>query len=80
MNHRKSAVTSLRLPLSASFSKAAGLTHFLKGFQDGKTVNILDAQESYRMHSFARANCLVQIDENITNCSEGEIVEIHCLP
>ena len=80
MNHRKSGIENVKLPLSAPFSKAAGLTHFLKGFQDGKSVRILDAQESFRMHSFARANCLVQIDENITNCGEGEMVEIHCLP
>ena len=80
MNHRKSGIENVKLPLSAPFSKVAGLTHFLKGFQDGKSVRILDAQESFRMHSFARANCLVQIDENITNCGEGEMVEIHCLP
>jgi molybdopterin molybdotransferase len=55
----------------------AGLTHFVKGLYDGDTVTPLNAQESYRMSSFARANCLIQIDEAVTRCDEGELVEIH---
>lgn len=62
------------------FKKAAGLTHFLKGYYDGKTADVLDAQESFRLSSFARANCLVRIDENVTECRKGEMVEIHLLP
>ncbi len=62
------------------FKKAAGLTHFLKGYYNGKTVAILDAQESFRLSSFARANCLIRIDENVTECRKGDGVEIHLLP
>jgi molybdopterin molybdotransferase len=66
--------------LAKTFRKAAGLTHFLKGFYDGNTALHLDAQESYRLSSFAKANCLIQINEEVTVCEEGESVEIHLLP
>jgi len=74
------SLQKLNVPLIKPFKKAAGLTHFLKGFYDGKTVTALHAQESYRLSSFANANCLIQVNEEITECKEGEPVEIHLLP
>jgi molybdopterin molybdotransferase len=71
---------ALRIPLAKPFQKPAGLTHFLKGWYDGNTVMPLDAQESYRMSSFAKANCLIKIDEETTVCKEGALTEIHLLP
>ena len=70
----------IRAPLAQAFRKAAGLTHFLKGYYDGQTVLPLDAQESYRLSSFARANCLVVIEEAETACAAGDLVELHLLP
>ncbi|MEO5594329.1 MAG: molybdopterin molybdotransferase MoeA [Chitinophagaceae bacterium] len=70
----------LNVSLGKSFHKPAGLTQFLKGWYDGKTVMPLDAQESYRMSSFAIANCLIKVDEETTICKEGELSEIHLLP
>jgi molybdopterin molybdotransferase len=70
----------MKAPLAAAFKKAAGLTHFLKGYYDGKTVKPLHAQESYRLSSFANANCLIKIDEDVTSCEKGEMTEIHLLP
>lgn len=70
----------MKVPMAMPFKKAAGLTHFLKGFYDGKTVTPLHAQESYRLSSFANANCLIKINEETTICEEGELVEIHLLP
>jgi molybdopterin molybdotransferase len=70
----------MKVPLAEPFNKAAGLTHFLKGFYDGKAVTPLHAQESYRLSSFANANCLIKIEEAATVCGKGEIVEIHLLP
>jgi len=72
-------VKILQTPLAKAIEKPAGLTHFLKGFFDGKKAMPLDAQESYRLSSFARANCLIKISEDVTHCNEGEIVEIHLL-
>ena len=71
---------SLQVPLSKSFKKPAGLTHFLKGFFNGHSAEILDAQESFRLSSFARANCLIKVDEEITESRAGELVEVHLLP
>ena len=79
-NFLPSGLKVLQVPINKNFTKAAGLTHFLKGYYDGEKVAILDAQESYRLSSFARANCLVKINEDITHCFEGEKVEIHLLP
>ena len=69
----------IEAPLAFPFQKVAGLTHFLKGSYDGNFVTILDAQESYRMSSFAKANCLVQIDEEMTEVKAGDRVEVHLL-
>ena len=80
MTHQKTGVQTARAPLSTSFKKGAGLTHFLKGIYDGDSVTPLHAQESYRLSSFATANCLIKIEEEVTNCDKGEIVEIHLLP
>ena len=71
---------AMKVPLASPFRKPAGLTHFLKGLYDGETVTVLGGQESYRLSSFARANCLIQLDEDVTSCPEGEVVEIHLLP
>lgn len=80
MRHQKSGVQIIRSALATEFKKPAGLTHFLKGFYDGEKVTPLTAQESYRMSSFAKANCLIKIDEDVTQCRQNEVVEIHLLP
>ena len=78
--HAEPGIRVVQAPLAQAFRKAAGLTHFLKGYYDGATVLPLDAQESYRLSSFARANCLVVIEEERTACEAGEMVEVHLLP
>jgi molybdopterin molybdotransferase len=80
LSKRKIGLKSLKVPLAKSFQKNSGLTHFLKGYYDGKTATPLDAQESFRLSSFAKANCLIQIDEDITACKEGELVDVYLLP
>ena len=77
---QKLCLQSIWAPLFKPFHKSARLTYFLKGFFDGTTVAVLDAQESYRLSSFAKANCLVKINEDVMKCGEGEIVEVHLLP
>ena len=80
ISRRKKILRTLRVPLSKPFQKTAGLTHFLKGVYDGMTATPLDAQESYRLSSFAIANCLIQVDEEITSLKEGEMVDVYLLP
>lgn len=70
----------MQAPLAKSFQKQVLLTHFIKAVYDGKTVTPLGAQESYRLSSFAKANCLMVVDEEKNICNEGEMVEIHLLP
>ena len=66
--------------LEANMKKPAGITHFLKAYFDGKYVKDLKAQESFRLSSFAIANCLIKLDEDRTEYKAGEEVEIHILP
>jgi molybdopterin molybdotransferase len=80
ISKQKTGLQVMKVPLATPFKKAAGLTHFLKGYYDGEKVIPMHAQESYRLSSFAKANCLIKINEETTLCEEGELVEIHLLP
>jgi len=80
ISKRNIGLQIVKAPLTKAFQKNTGLTHFLKGFHNGKTVASLDAQESYRLSSFAKANCLIQVDEDTTTLKEGELVDVYLLP
>jgi molybdopterin molybdotransferase len=80
LSNKKPVLQIVEAPLSKPFQKSTGLTHFLKGIYDGKTLTPLQAQESYRLSSFAAANCLIQIDEEVTACNEGDVVTGYLLP
>ncbi len=67
-------------PISTPYKKPAGFTHFLKGIFDGTQVHLPNGQESYKLNSFAKSNCLVKIPDDVTEVSAGEVVEIHLLP
>lgn len=77
---RPLSLQSVRVPAKERISKAHPLTHFLKGYYDGNTALSLDAQESYRLRSFATANCLIVLDEDQYEFEEGALVEVHLLP
>lgn len=73
-------LVALKVPLSHGYEKDNGLTQFLKGrFEKGR-VTPLGAQESFRLHSFATANCLIVLGENQRALLAGDQVEIHLLP
>ncbi len=76
---QKLSLQVIHIPLAASYKKPAGITHFLKGIFDGKQVHLPEGQESYKLNSFARANCLVMIPESVTEVAAGEKVEVHLL-
>lgn len=67
-------------PLETAFDKTVPLTQFLKAVYKNGKVQILSAQESYRMSSFAICNCLVELNEEIRPYNENEPVTIHLLP
>lgn len=75
----KPVVPGIKVPLSKAYSKTAALTFFLKGYYDGQTVAPLDSQESYRLRSFAMANCLVVLPEEKMDYAVGEEVEVHLI-
>ncbi len=75
---RKDAYIQIyQVPLAADYTKQTNLTHFLKGWFENGEVLPLDAQESYKMKSFAMANCLLVLPEEKTFFEKGEMVEIH---
>ena len=80
LTKRKTSLQTTHATLSKSFQKAAGLTHFLKGNFDGQKATPLDAQESYRLSSFATANCFIQLEEQTTSLKAGELVTVYLLP
>lgn len=80
LSKRKIDLQTIKAPLAKAFQKNIGLTHFLKGFYNGQIAEPLDAQESYRLSSFAKANCLIQIDEHVTSLKEGDLVDVYLLP
>jgi len=79
MTCQKMQLEIKQVPVSSAYKKPSGITHFLKGIFDGGQVHLPTGQESYKLNSFARANCLVMIPENVTEVQLGEIVEIHLL-
>lgn len=74
------ALKNIRIPLGFSFNKAPGLTQFIRAHYDGHTLNGLEGQESFRLSSFAHANCLIQLNEGKTEFKENDTVEVHLLP
>jgi molybdopterin molybdotransferase len=66
--------------LTHEYTKGAGLTHFLKAnFNDGN-VTPLSAQESFRMSSFAQANCMIELPEGETEFPAGSVVKVYIFP
>lgn len=80
LSNREKDLIRVTAILETGIKKSPGLTQFLKAYFDGKTVKDLKAQESFRLSSFAKANCLIKLDEDRTEYKAGEKVEIHILP
>jgi len=80
LSGRRISLTNASATLKSSITKPAGLTHFLKAVYSNGEVLALNAQESFRLSSFAKANCLVVLPETVTSAGDGEEVEVHLLP
>ncbi|MBL0340357.1 MAG: hypothetical protein IPP71_05165 [Bacteroidetes bacterium] len=79
INHPQPGPIVLQLPLANSISKKPGLTHFLKGLTDHKSVTQLQGQESYILKSFISANCFIVLKEMDVEKKTGDIVEVHLI-
>ena len=66
----------MKATLTQAYTKPAGLTHFLKGKYEGGLVTPLSAQESFRLSSFAEANCLIRLNESQEHFEAGETIVI----
>ncbi|MEX1003711.1 MAG: gephyrin-like molybdotransferase Glp [Crocinitomicaceae bacterium] len=62
------------LPLFSTYEKKGNRAEFLKAFAFENEVRILDGQSSAMLRSFAQANALVYIPEDISIVEEGEFV------
>ncbi|TRW25653.1 molybdopterin molybdotransferase MoeA [Flavobacterium zepuense] len=78
--HKQASVVVITATATHNYTKPAGLTHFLKAFYTEGKVTPLHAQESFRLHSFAQANCFIVLPEDSTGCTAGNTVEVHLLP
>ena len=75
-----STLVEITASVTHDYPKPAGLTHFLKAFYSNGKVTPLHAQESFRLHSFAQANCFIILPEESIGCIAGAIVTVHLLP
>lgn len=80
LSNKKSSFKKVAASLTKAYSKPRGLTNFLKGYYDAGKATALDAQESFRLSSFAQANCLICLEEERTDYAEGDTVEVFLLP
>lgn len=75
-----SSIVEKTATVTHDYPKKAGLTHFLKAFYSKGKVTPLHAQESFRLHSFAQANCFIVLPEESVGCKENDQVTVHLLP
>lgn len=80
MAFQPSSIKSITSPIRVDYKKPSDITHFLKAHFDGAEVTPLDAQESFRLKSFAMANALIQINEDATEIFSGDPVNVYLLP
>ncbi|RZM24119.1 MAG: molybdopterin molybdenumtransferase MoeA [Pedobacter sp.] len=73
-------VHQVRAALETDYNKPNGLTHFLKGIYTAGRAKPLGAQESFRLSSFAQANCLICLEEDKTTFKIGDMVTVLLLP
>lgn len=70
--------------LAEPFQKKEGRTHFLRAVAEsrdgGWSVHIPGGQESHKMKSFLKSNCLAIIPQEVSELSGGSEVTIHWLP
>jgi molybdopterin molybdotransferase len=80
LQSRNVCLSKKQYAITNTYTKPAGITHFLKGIIQGDEVLALDGQESYKMNSFAKADCLIAVSEQVTQLQPGDLVSVHLLP
>lgn len=80
LSNKENSVKETKGTLTHAYKKPAGLTHFLKGWYENENASPLNAQESFRLSSFAQANCLIIMNEDQEEFIKGETVHVILLP
>jgi len=76
---KKEYFKKIQLPMANDYSKKAGLTFFLKGKTDGNTVVALNEQESYKLNSFAEADCIIELEEEKEYFKKGDLAIVRMI-
>lgn len=76
MMQRPDSLTTISATTTADYSKNIGLTHFIKAALKDGNVSPLHAQESYRLQSYAQANCLLVLEEASAGAKVGDEVQV----
>ncbi|WP_298474821.1 gephyrin-like molybdotransferase Glp [uncultured Maribacter sp.] len=64
----------------SAYSRKGDRAHFLKAIYKDASVEILDGQSSAMLQTFALANALVYVPETKDNITQGEEIDVICLP
>lgn len=74
------ALTKTKAKSVSNFIKKGDRAQFLKAIYSNGTVEILEGQNSSMLHTFALANALVYVPEQIKDITKDDIVEVILLP
>lgn len=79
-NKSVKGLTRVVQPLTSHYKKVGERAQFLKAFVDLDGVHILEGQNSSMLYSYAQANALVYISEDISEVAKGQSVTTILLP
>ena len=66
--------------LSDEYLKKGDRAQFLKAYHKNGEVSILEGQSSAMLHTFAIANAIVYIPEEVSKYSKGDLITVLHLP
>jgi len=65
---------------TSSYNKKGDRAQFLKAIYNNNHVTILEGQSSAMLQTFALANALVYVPEDVYNINVNDIIDVICLP
>ena len=76
---QKEYCKNILFPLAEDFYKKTGLTFYMKGKMGAHAVSVLNNQESYKLNSFALADCIVEFSEEGEFFKKGDLVNVRMI-
>lgn len=80
LGNPKPFLVKTNLPINQFYQKKSGRAEFLKAYSNGNNVELLEGQGSDVLLSFAKANCLVFLADEIDKIEKGDLAEVYLLP